>query len=37
MAVYEQISSTPSLGDFPFKNYGGSTVAANQQSARWTW
>ncbi|MFI0433148.1 MAG: capsid cement protein [Candidatus Nanopelagicales bacterium] len=29
MAVYEQISSTPSLGDFPFKNYGGSTVAAN--------
>lgn len=29
MAVYEQLSSTPSYGDFPFKNYSGSTISAN--------
>lgn len=29
MAQYNQISDVPAYGDFPFKNYGGSTIPAN--------
>jgi len=28
MAQYNQLASTPSYGDFPVKNYGGSTLSA---------